>query len=1056
MKGHNASVFMTTKAGRASGTVIAVLAILIVVLMMFSSVPVVHAQVPLNGKSSVQSQLPSVASMNVPSSTDASGSVVSNSSATVINMTGGALSGKSAVPAFYSGVYNAGGYSFGSYDVLTGLDYPIVSPYSDEINLSQVYAYAPISQNVSAWTNPLEYQGGPHDEGSVATSLHYVANFTRIYPPMVDYSDGKSNPSGGMGPNYSLQFNVPFLSTTPGADFGINWYQSVIDFITVSGAGNPQDSNASYYIMQGSVWWSNYTSGNPSMHGSPYSWNYSNYDNLFVSPEHPFLISTWVNISYAPSGTDNGSIFINEYDRLTGFLAEGYQNNVSYADHQYRTVWYNRSFLIDKGSVYPFPVFLTYYPGNGIEFGGVGSYQSVWANHTATFGVAQYDDGTLLPVDIVVAEPSATGETSSGTNGVVISGQKTNPVDMPAYFPYTYSSNQSGGPLGSSQYNLEHRAMGSQIIIGAVFPSNASITAYAVYTHTYVPVVKNGSSFYVDFSGLHGMGAHEITVGLSLDYWSPIMLNFSAPGFEPYSITLSPYYESIPDFEVRSVMTTLVPVSQKMVYGFISIPLSYLSYMMGSYVFSHYPGIGRLDGNIYSTTNSSSVSQGWELLNDISNISANASSYFWLNVTGSGSYYNESSYMPSMIQMFLKVLWGMDWSDHAVVGLLFAYYYGLVFNNSFVVPYYVVVPSSESSIVVSAPALLPSTISVPSGSGVFERNISLGSFDIPLTFRFSSIPVTYNGTSPSISSVSMDGKTVWNGSSTDANVTVDVPLDSIAASDVSSFIYAIYHGTYTPGSSFSGGLPSFYYNASFIVTPSSSQYNPIVISRNMMLFNYSLYALATRLGEDPVSTTQTFPFSFHHARVIVGGSYYSVVDGYLYGVYNLTGQKFVLSGVLVQFVQGGVVVDTAVTGSNGYFSANMTFAPASIWGANKTIPVQVEAGDLQFESFNGTLYLHANQVEWYNASLVFISTVNLLGFNMTVPAWFLELLLSITDLSIYSIVLYFLMAGVAVVGGAAGGGFVMRLIIKKMLATGASKGAGAVKGVANKVKPGNK
>jgi hypothetical protein len=1039
MKDHNASVFMPMKAGRASGTVIAVLAILIVVLMMFSSVPVVHAQVPLNGKSSVQSQLPSVAATNTLPSTDVSGGVASNSSVTVINMTGGALSGKSVVPAFYSGAGNAGGYSFGSYDELMGIEYPIVSPYDAGVNTINILGNASISQNVSTWMYPLGYQGGPYDEGSVATSLHYVANFTRIYPPMIDYSDGVSNPSGGMGPNYSLQFNVPFLSTTPGVDFGINWYQSVIDFITVSGAGNPQDSNASYYIMQGSVWWSNLTSGNSHVHGSPYSWNYSNYNNLFVSPEHPFLISTWINISYAPSGTDNGSVFINEYDRLTGFLAEGGQNNVSYADHQYRTVWYNRSFLIDKGSVYPFPVFLTYYPGNGIEFGGVGNRQSVWGNYTATFGVAQYDDGTLLPMDIVFAEPSATGESSSGTNGIVISGQKTNPVDMPAYFPYTYSSNQSGGPLGSSRYNLEHRAMGSQIIIGTAFPSNASITAYAVYTHTYVSVVKNGSSFYVDFPGLHGMNSHEITVGLSLDYWSPIMLNFSAPGFEPYSITLSPYYESIPDFEVRSVMTTLVPVSQKMVYGFISIPLSYLSYMMGSYVFSHYPGIGRLDGNIYSTTNSSSVSQGWELLNDISNISANASSYFWLNVTGSGSYYNESSYMPSMIQMFLKVLWGMDWSDHAVVGLLFAYYYGLVFNNSFVVPYYVVVPSSESSIVVSAPALLPSTISVPSGSGVFERNISLGSFDIPLTFRFSSIPVTYNGTSPSISSVSMDGKTVWNGSSTDANVTVDVPLDSIAASDVSSFIYAIYHGTYTPGSSFSGGLPSFYYNASFIVTPSSSQYNPIVISRNMMLFNYSLYALATRLGEDPVSTTQTFPFSFHQARVSVGGSYYSVVNGYLYGVYNLTGQKFVLSGVLVQFVQGGVVVDTAVTGSNGYFSANMTFAPASIWGANKTIPVQVEAGDLQFESFNGTLYLHANQVEWYNASLVFISTVNLLGFDITVPAWFLEHLLGWGNAGIYVVVLYFLMLGAIGIGAATACVVVIRSIGKRVSKTGRSK-----------------
>ena len=1042
MKDHNASVFMPMKAGRASGTVIAVLAILIVVLMMFSSVPVVHAQVPLNGKSSVQSQLPSVASTNTPPSTDASGSVASNSSATVINMTGSALGGKSAIPAFYSWTGNAGGYSFGSYDALTGIDYPVVSPYGAEVNLTNVYNGAPIFQNVSTWMDPLEYQGGPYDEGSVATSLHYVANFTRIYPPMIDYSDGVSNPTGGLGPNYTFQFNVPFISTTPGgSDFGINWYQSVFSLYTVSGAGNPQDSNASYFIMFGSVWWSNYSTANMVIHASPYSMYNSSYNNIFVNPEHPFVDSAWINISYGYTGRNSGVVFINESDRVTGFLAEGAQNNVPYADHQYRTAWFNESFLIDKGNIDPVPAFLTYYPGNGIEFGGAGNAQSVWGNYTATFGVAQYDNGVLLPVDIVAAEPSQTGETSSGTNGVVISGQKTNPVDMPAYFPYTYSSNQSGRPLGSIQYNLEHRAMGSQIIVGNMFPSNASITAYAVYTHTYIPVVKNGSSFYVDFPGLHGMNSHEITVGLSLDYWSPIILNFSAPGFKPYSITLSPYYEEAPNFEVRSVMTTLAPVSQKLVYGFVSIPLSYLSYMMGGYVFSHYPGIGKLDGNIYSVTNSSGVAQGWELWNDISNISANSSSYFWLNVTGSGSYYNESSYMPTMVRVFLMTLWGTDWSGFTsgLYMALFGFYLNLIFRNSFMVPYYVVLPSSESSIEVSAPALLPSTISVPSGSGVFERNISLGSFDIPLTFRFSSIPVTYNGTPPSISSVSMDGRTVWNGSSTDANVTVDVPLDSTAASDVTSFIYAIYNGTYTPGSSFSGGLPSFYYNASFIVTPSSSQYNPIVISRNMMLFNYSLYALATRLGKDPVSTTQRFPFAFSQVKVSVGGSYYSNVEGYIYGVYNLTGQKFALGGVTVQFLHGGVVVATAVTSVTGYFSTNMTFAPASAWGSNKTVPVQVEVGDLQFESFNGTLYLHAGQLEWYNASLSFISTVNLLGFNMTVPAWFLEHLLGWGNAGIYAVVLYFLMLGAIGIGAATACVVVIRSIGKRVSKTGRSK-----------------
>ena len=171
----------------------------------------------------------------------------------------------------------------------------------------------------------------------------------------------------------------------------------------------------------------------------------------------------------------------------------------------------------------------------------------------------------------------------------------------------------------------------------------------------------------------------------------------------------------------------------------------------------------------------------------------------------------------------------------------------------------------------------------------------------------------------------------------------------------------------------------------------------------------------------------------------VGGSYYSIVEGYLYGVYNLTEQKFALGGVTVQFLHGRVVVATAVTSTSGYFSANMTLAPASIWGANKTIPIQVEAGDLQFESFNGTLYLHANQVEWYNASLDFISTVNLLGFNMTVPAWFLEHLLGWGNAGIYVVVLYFLMLGAIGIGAATACVVVIRSIGKRVSKTGRSK-----------------
>lgn len=1061
---------VTTRKARTAEKISVLAAVLLVVVMVLSSAPLPHNQnLSLESKGKLPSaQIGSV----LPFEGAVSNASATGSHSTVSNITGGIFTGGSGVPAFYSGIGIGGGYSFGSYNTLTGMKYPMVSPYSAEVNNTPSGLYAPVFQHVSTDMNPLLYQGGSQYEASFATSLHYVANFTRIYPPAIDYFYGGPSPSGGLGPNYSLQFNIPFFSTIPGATFATNWYQSTFGFYTVIGAGNSQNPNASYYLMPNSEWWSNYTPGNPQLHVLPYSWNYSSYDNLFVNPQYPLIISSWVNISYSPRSLTNGSVFINESDRVTGFLAKGYQSDIPYSEHQYRTVWFNTSFEITKGSrdgVDSFPAFLAYYPNSGIAFVGSGNGQVVWGNYTATFGVAQDVGGTLFPMPIVYAMRSATGEASEGDEGVVISGAKTNPVGMPAYFPYTYNSNQSGGPLGSDAYNFNHESMGSSLIVGNVFPSNAGITAYSVYTHSYVPVVENGSSFYVDFPGLHGMSSGEITVGLSLDYWSPIVMNFSSPGFRPYSVTIAPYHEYNPFFEVRSVQAVLVPTDQKMVYGFLSFPMSYFSYLAGNYIFSHFPGIEKLDGSLYSA-NSLSPPQAWELLANISEISASVSSYFWLNVTGGSSYYNESSYLPDVVQVLLQTLWGQAWTGFTggEYSSAFEIYYSFFFNDSVDVPYYVLAPSSAGSIDVSAPILLSTPVSVPSGSGAFEENISLGSFDVPVTLNFPSIPVTYNGTPPSISSISMDGRTVWNGSSTNVSVAVDVPLGSIAASNVTDFIYSIYNNSYTPAYTPSPGyappwmlsLPSFYYNASFTITPSSSEYAPVNISRNMMMFNYSLYALAMRLGENPAGTTHVFPFSFQKVQVGVGGSYYSVVKGYLYGVYNLTGQRFVLGGVAVQFLRDGILVDSVVTGSNGYYSANMSFAPASVWGSNATVSVDMQAADMQFTNFNGTVYLHAKKVEWYNASMVYITTINIFGYGVTIPGWFvsdiLTLLLGWTDAGIYVVVLYFLMIGGIGIGAGIGGGAVMGLIMKKMLKTGISKGGGAAKGVMNQIKPGNK
>ena len=109
------------------------------------------------------------------------------------------------------------------------------------------------------------------------------------------------------------------------------------------------------------------------------------------------------------------------------------------------------------------------------------------------------------------------------------------------------------------------------------------------------------------------------------------------------------------------------------------------------------------------------------------------------------------------------------------------------------------------------------------------------------------------------------------------------------------------------------------------------------------------------------------------------------MKGYLYGVCNLTGQRFVLGRVTIPFLRNVILVDSVVTGSNGYYSATMSFAPASAWSSNATIFVDMQAGDMQFTNFNGIVYLHADKIEWRNASMLYVSTINIMGYRVTIP-----------------------------------------------------------------------
>jgi hypothetical protein len=71
--------------------------------------------------------------------------------------------------------------------------------------------------------------------------------------------------------------------------------------------------------------------------------------------------------------------------------------------------------------------------------------------------------------------------------------------------------------------------------------------------------------------------------------------------------------------------------------------------------------------------------------------------------------------------------------------------------------------------------------------------------------------------------------------------------------------------------------------------------------------------------------------------------------------------------------------------------------------------------DLQFTNFSGILYLHANSSEWFNGSMTFISTVNILGFELRVPQWFTASIGELFGPSIYLAIAYIVVITVPVV-----------------------------------------
>lgn len=212
-------------------------AIVVVVLLLLTSYPFLASGSDIT----VPVQQQAGGSIPVPASGISGPQGVSNAS--TVKVMNDSVGNGSTVPPLYAVYPDGGGYSFGAVPTATSIRYPVVSPYSISSYNGTVPFEGPF-QNVSTSLPPYAFQGSTEYDAEFATSLHWAANFTKIYPPAI-----MGQYSGGIEPNYSLQFNVPFYSTIPGGETYVNWYQAAFGFYRVSGSNNSHDANDSYLSL---------------------------------------------------------------------------------------------------------------------------------------------------------------------------------------------------------------------------------------------------------------------------------------------------------------------------------------------------------------------------------------------------------------------------------------------------------------------------------------------------------------------------------------------------------------------------------------------------------------------------------------------------------------------------------------------------------------------------------------------------------------------------------------------------------------------------------------
>ena len=635
----------------------------------------------------------------------------------------------------------------------------------------------------SYYSQSSEYWQGHKGLGTLATSsltkgIKFLVDIARMYPASV-----YDNITGGSPPNYTLQSNFYVNGSGQGGE-GLYWIQLGMNFMYYGKSGNQNLFMVSPFLEW---WW-------PESQKTGYAnfgWNPEYIAQ--IGPGSPYLVEGWEYTGYNGSG-DYVNVTMMERGHINAT-----QNGTVLSDGKGNyTTWFNATYYFGANGIAD-PSFelkpMSPLGDQGVGIVGWGEGQVVWGNYTSYSLIEELVNGSFMLPQVSSVVNEITGEGAVGTTGGMVMNQSVNPFGLPAYTPYAYITNSTkleSGSTGTTYFPI--------VIQGYIFPSNASITAYAVGTRRYVSVNEQGDSFYVSSAG------YQLT---------PLILNFSAVGYRNYSATYYPYATNITGgMELHTPFVSLRPLSGDVVYGFMEIPFSYLAYLMDNYIYAN-------GGPQVNMTFWNSVVNSWR-------------DWFPVAISLNGMNMNLSWYVPQLLRDYASVIFNFTkWKSEMVNRSYYDYITQFYINSPVYLPYSFIANGS-ASVAVESP-LLNQSFALPSPNVEYNVTPSMFVFQIPAIIDSTA---SWYQHPYAIGQVEWNGQSIWVGDSVQASFTF--PYSVTSNNDNFNILN---HSTLY---SHSLNQSNMNYSA-FVVAYSYNGIGQENLSVSVSLFNYSVAALVSPL-----------------------------------------------------------------------------------------------------------------------------------------------------------------------------------------------------------------